>query len=257
MTLKNLFLLILAFLALTIFLNAEKRRPPVPLEELQNPKSPSYVPIPYPQTREEIIEDLKYLIKKFYVPRKGLKFVGENFCSKIFPKLLKKESGYFIGKIVTAINKTHSSSKKYFVIEIFNNSNNVVARVSLKDSGLFAGAGFGSEKIRITPLKSKKEIKEFLLSQPELKLTDAEIVSIEYERVWARGCHPVYPFIKIKTTTKTLYIDSKNKIYEVKNMEKHYSPISRFSIDRTIINKYSLIITDTINDEILFLNKLK
>jgi len=63
MTLKNLFLLILAFLALTIFLNAEKRRPPVPLEELQNPKSPSYVPIPYPQTREEIIEDLKYLIK--------------------------------------------------------------------------------------------------------------------------------------------------------------------------------------------------
>jgi hypothetical protein len=253
-SLRKLFLLLFVFISLTFFLNAEKRRPPVPLEELQNPKSPSYVPIPYPQTREEILEDLKYVIKKFFGPRKGLKSVGENFGSKILPKLYEEDSGFYVGNIVTAENKTLSREKKYFIIEIFDNSNNVVARVSLKDSGLFAGAGFGSEKIKINPLKTKQEVREFLLSQPTLKLTDTEIESIDYEHVYARGCHPAYPFIKIKTQTKTYYMNSKNEIYEVKKIEKHYS--SKFRYNPDLFYKYSLIIEDKINNEFIYLNKV-
>jgi hypothetical protein len=181
--------------------------------------------------------------------------VGENFGRKIFPKLLEENSGFYVGKIVRVSNKTLHRAKIFFTIEILDNSNNIVARISLGDSGLFVCAGFASERFKINPFKSIHEVSNFFKSKSILKYAGSEIESIEYECVYARGCAPSHPFLKIKTPTKTFYMNSKNIIYEVKNIEKLYSSDFRYSTD--IINKYSLIIKDKINDEILFLNKLK
>lgn len=252
MRLKAFFLFLLIIVSLTFFSHAEKRKPPILLEELQNPSGPSYVPIPFPKTREEIIVDLKHAIKILYAPQRGQKTVGEDPGSKILPGLLEENSGYVVGNIVKAANKSLYRAAEFFVIEIFDYSRTVVARVSLEDSGLFAGAGFSTERYKIKPLKSFKEAGTLLKSK---SIGDDKIVSINYEYLKAKGCRPTYPFLKIKTLAKTFYINSKDVVYEVKNIERKQvsSPLHYPKLN----NEYQLAAYDQINEEIIYLTKVE
>ena len=45
-------------------LAGEERKKPIPMKELTDPRSPSYVPYPYPRKRAEIIADFKYYCEK-------------------------------------------------------------------------------------------------------------------------------------------------------------------------------------------------
>lgn len=117
MSIKRLSLVIALVLVLGLILPADKKEPPIPLEELKNPKSPSYVPIPYPQTREKIIKDVEYYIKRnLKLTRVGIpSYVNEGSdIDKIGLKLLEKDSGYFIGRIVKVYNKTNQRPGYYF-----------------------------------------------------------------------------------------------------------------------------------------------
>ncbi|MCK4764459.1 MAG: hypothetical protein KAW12_19825 [Candidatus Aminicenantes bacterium] len=233
MTVKKLLLLIPVVLTLGFFLHAEKKDPPLPLQELQNPKGPSYVPIPYPETREEIITDLKYIIKKLYTPRKNSPSYGYiSRGDKLLPGLLEDDPGVYIGKIVDVTNKTTYRVKKFIVIDIHDKSGDVIARVGLEDSGLFATALFPAENFSKYPLMSIAEVKKFFVSSNISRLNKSNIESIEYE-VYKYG-RVVSPVLKIKTPDKIFYMDSRHSIFEI--MEK-----GEFSSLRSFVSAHSRI----------------
>ena len=239
MSVKKLLSLIVLISLLSINSQAEKKQPPIPMAELQNPKGPSYVPIPYPQTREEIIIDLKYAIKEIYLPEKGHRsYVNTGSSREILLKLLEEESGLHIGKIVPASNKTFLRAEKYYIMDILDPSGIVVARVGLEDSGLYAGAGFASVGFEMSPLKSIDDVKVFFAKSSIPRLANSEIESIEYERFGGKS--PIDSYLKINVKNGLFYMDSREKIFEIKETRKFSSSQELMDFALKIFKTYSI-----------------
>ena len=124
---------------------AEKRVKPKSIKELTDPLSPSYVPYPYPKTRNEIISDLKYAIKKINKPQEGKyeSFLpGEKPVTKMIElKLLDEDPVYKFGKIIKVKNRIAGfASDYYWIIFVLNRNNSVAARFHLQANGLLGGA---------------------------------------------------------------------------------------------------------------------
>jgi len=158
------FCLVLA--VLSVALAGEKRHAPVPLSELKNPKSPSYVPVPYPKTRQEIITDFEYYLKRRFSPDSRVVTYGDPGSGVIiFPKLLQKDSGYTIGRIFRVKSRIYSRALEFLVFDIFDRVGNVAARVALEDCGLFCSAGFATPGYKKIPLMTLEELKKLLDSR--------------------------------------------------------------------------------------------
>ncbi|MCK4764297.1 MAG: hypothetical protein KAW12_19010 [Candidatus Aminicenantes bacterium] len=262
MTAKKLLLLIAVVFTLSLLLQGEKRYPPIPLEELQDPKSPSYVPIPYPQTREEILVDLKYAIKRNFTPRKGVRSYGEiSKGDRLLPELLKEDSALYVGKIAAAKNTTFHRAEKFINMDIHDSTGDVVCRMSLEDSGLWSGAGFGAKGLKINPIKTIDDVKDFFATHHDPTIAGLQIQSIEYECYV--GSSVRYPMLRLNTENKTFYLDSRNTLFVLKKKEK-YTSIKEFRM--ALFKKYTIqgckrevdsILTDLIESEALFLKKIK
>lgn len=238
-----------------VSLPEEKWEQPLSLEELQDPKSPSYVPIPYPKNRQEIIVDLEYIIKRFYLPRKGSISYGDpGKGRRILPKLLEKDSELYIGKIVRASSRAKVRAKEYIVIDIHDSMGTIVARVSLEDSGLFAGASYPVSRPIKRPLMDLNEVKE-LLSTLSLPIMVDVVESIEYELYI--GCSSTHPYLRIETSNCTLYMNTRDEIFRVIKREA-FSPDQYRGIRENIFDKrYRYGLTDLKASEMIYLEKIK
>lgn len=138
---------------------AEKRKKPLPLEELTNPSSPNYVPYPYPKTEKEIIADLKQAIKKIYLPREGRHriLLGELPTShKILPNLLEEQPVYKIGRIIKVKNLLSGNAFEYcWQITILSEDDSTAAIVILEANGLWSGTS--SNFLEDKPVYLKKD----------------------------------------------------------------------------------------------------
>jgi len=218
--------LITIFVVLLLFqsLSAEKRANPMPMDELTNPKSPSYVPYPYPKTREEIIADIKYAIKKTCTPQQG-KY--NSFLSGHRPvtleiklNLLEDQPKYKFGKIIKVKNRQSGYSMDYYwMIYILNKEDNsIAARIQLLAEGLYVGtaAYFPDEKPHY--VKNDREIIDML---DEYSKTIGDTANIKHmSRIFFPSpiSSPFGPFWEIKMNNGKIYYYSlgDNTVFQVK-----------------------------------------
>jgi hypothetical protein len=129
-------------LCLLLPLAAKERRKPLPMNELSNPASPSYVPIPYPKNREELIQDVLYAFKKKYMPREGYYYSG--FVSP-FTEIAKDLCGinpqHRFGKIVKVKNRDYKFPHDFtWNILVENKDGTNVAVYCFHANGLYMGS---------------------------------------------------------------------------------------------------------------------
>jgi hypothetical protein len=164
MTLKKLFLLtVLSFSFLCIPESAAERRKPLILHELQNPKSPSYVPIPYPKNDKEVIADLKYFFRKELNSQENIVFSGKKFPSR--EKIMRNfmvGKDVLVGEILKIKNDVSGRERDYtFLVRLRNRENIWLSNISLDANGLFLRMNF----LDFDNLKSRG-VKKYMIFQP-------------------------------------------------------------------------------------------
>jgi hypothetical protein len=197
-------LLLIAFLPL----QAQKKPPQTPLEELTDPASHNYVPYPYPETDFEIIEDFKYAVDLFLSPKSGrhttmIKGYSDN--RKQLLELSGKNPTLEVKKIIRVKDLVLTSPCLYFfLLQIEDKRGNVVAIGRLEDCGLYAGVAFVSDKTKFKPYKTEKQVENIL--------TDA-LGHIEINKMERIGIHsslptdPYAPLWRISTSESTFFVD--------------------------------------------------
>lgn len=252
---EKIFIYMISLLILFLPLRAEKKPAPIPLEELTDPDSPSYVPYPYPKTEFEIFEDFKYGINLHFGAREGrrrsvlstnkdemedrqqliLGLLGDNPSLKIIDIIKAQDL------IVT------SRSRYHYFLPIADDKGEVVAIGDLCDSGLFAGVGFYSEKVKFKPFKTEKQAEE-ILSQA---LGSIRINKMERIIVHSTISTPGLPIWRISTPTGDFFIGYDENVYYIENEVFWTSKMDFPDADH---KKISLI--DPLNDKVIFLKRI-
>jgi hypothetical protein len=151
MVIKKFLLFILTVSIFTISGNALERKKPLPLRELQNPKGPSYVPIPYPKNDKEVIIDLKYYFAKELEPKKNKYSVGDFDASDKIKRDFLEGKDVFVGEILRIKNELSAWERDYtFLIRLKTGNNIWVANICMNSNGLWCGqSAIDREKIKL------------------------------------------------------------------------------------------------------------
>ena len=213
-------------LALCLFqvLNGEKRANPRPMSELTDPSSPSFVPYPYPKTREEVIADLKYAIKKMYINQEG-KYESllpgtQHITKRIKLNLLEDQCQYKIDRIVKAKLRQAGFAKDYYwILYILNKKDNsIAARIYMLAEGLLGGTAAYTPGEKPRFITTDQDVIDHLDNYPELAGAKKYIKHID--RVfWPSPLSSEFePFWEIKMTDGNAYYYSygDETVYRIK-----------------------------------------
>lgn len=181
---NKLIAVIIIFLFAVPLLNGEKRAKRKEMKELTNPDSPSYVPIPYPKDRKEIIADFRYYATKYsstdektaYIDGDGNKPINDQVLEDLF----KPNSQYKIGKILKVRNRFSKSPDEYsWLIHILEKDGSVIMKAAMHESGLYIGDGV----IREQDVFNASEKGRKRLKRARLFIDKKDIESILLERL--------------------------------------------------------------------------
>ncbi len=258
----------------SILIYSKDRVPKVPMEQLTNPKSPSYVPIPYPKTDEEVIEDVKYIIKK--MAPKNIQTVKAGTEAhpreEIMNELLKKNSKYKYGRVIKVKTRSRIFRHKYaFLIEIIDEKKFVRAVVCLEASGLWQGSGFS--KYPQEPIKTINEVRDYISSGFGDHLSKSEILKIEMVLYYfSRFSKYTRPAWEIETSKGSYLLSCKLNLYKYKekmSIRMLLNPKYRLAATKeSIVNiredmkEFSrkhkhLTLIDSLNDELIAFEKIE
>jgi hypothetical protein len=260
--------------AFSILIFLTERVPKVPMEQLTNPNSPSYVPIPYPKTDEEVIEDVKYIIKEMAPKNVQTVKIGTEVHPReeIMNELLKKNSKYKYGRVIKVKTRSCIFQHEYaFLIEIIDEKKFVRGVVCLETSGLWAGSGFSKHPLE--PIKTVNEVRDYISSRFGDHLRKSEILKIEmvvyYLSLFSNYNSPAW---EIETTKGSYLLSCKLDLYKYKekmSIRMLLNPkYRRAATKESIINireemkEFSrkhkhLVLMDTLNDELIALEKIE
>ncbi len=180
---KNLFYLSTILLLMTAFtvVSLEAQRPrQIDRKVLENLKSLSYVPFPFPQNDQEVIADLKQAIKVHFGPLKKQEHVVDlsgqaDEGSAILYSYLKDNTSLYVKEIDKVYNylDTCRNDFHFLVLMADKKSGEIIARVLLEDNGLYASAIITTSKTKYHPLVSLEEARS--LVSPYLSGTDKKL----------------------------------------------------------------------------------
>jgi len=267
------FILFFVLICLSHYTFGEKRVKPREMKELIDPSSPSYVPIPYPKNRKEIIGDLKYAIRKLFVEQKSSYIDGKVPPIKsILVKLLENNPTFTIGDIIKVKNRSHLLAHKYtWLIVILDDNGKIVSRISMNAEGLFGSAAdtrnaakslrakYPNSKIGPQFLQTKTDAINRIASVLGESFKRDTIKNIErfaYQSILGGLLAPLWE-IKIDDGKTYYYSVKNNSVYEIEkkiNWEKDKNGIRRYS--RDLIPNSNDYLPDTIEDELIVLKKL-
>lgn len=242
---------------------AEKRRKPVPMSELTNPSSPSYVPIPYPKTREEIIIDLKYAIKATSPRKEGAYIVGRipEFENMLL-NLLEEDPVYKVGPIFKVKNRSSGVAHKYtWLILIQDRNGKNVVRVGLHANGLYFGAGSIYPHREKDLVKSDNEILDIVsesIEQPIEKKNVKRIERVAFPSTIGDKLAPLWEIV-LKNGTVYYYSVRRDCVYGIEQ-EKQWKVKEngvRQNLGEILPYTTTDFLPDKINDKILVLKKYK
>jgi hypothetical protein len=130
-SLKIIAVFVLSFMV-CFHVTAGNRKAKRSMKELTDKNSPSYVPHPYPKTRREIIENIKYYYIDIHVtssPSDGKKYIYKDITLQLF----NSNSRYKIGKIVKVKNRLESFASDYtWLIYVLDEEGDAVMRIAKK-----------------------------------------------------------------------------------------------------------------------------
>jgi hypothetical protein len=139
MTKLKILLTLVLILCISQISFAEKRKGRLSMKDLTDPNSPSFVPIPYPVTEKEVIEDLKYTINKEFVPE--VKQGYNDPHSKVMANLLEDKPVYKIHRICKVKNLYSKNESGFnWLIFIINKDGTEALRVVVSDTGRWFGS---------------------------------------------------------------------------------------------------------------------
>lgn len=269
---KHLIVLVLV-LGLINITFADKRPKPKSLNELTDPKSPSYVPFPYPEKRGEIIADLKYYADK-YCNDDPEKWNGEVPATEIVLKnLLEPQPIYTIGKIIKVKNRTVKLPHDYsWLIYIMGKDGNIAMHVAMDAYGLFTeGATVREEDIEMV-LQAKyrkkmerfrkflldKDIKIILSESIHRTIDDHEIKKMERVAYLSPLGDFLFPIWEIKISDGTIYYYSimRDMIYGIDKKIKWKKDKNGYRVHKSTLVPHMDYLPDSINDELIVLKKI-
>jgi hypothetical protein len=209
-TLKCSAFIVIVFLLFCV-LPAEERWPDqVTMEDLTNPSSPSYVPNPFPKTRAEIIENLKYHISKQFSNNSWE--ISLTDYINLLPELIKEKPGAVIGDIVKVKNRISWNPYPYsYLIFISDLKGKYTARVAMKANGLLLGGIDPSETDPGVKLKKFDKVIE-KMSHHFRKQDVKTIERVAYGPVFADVTSPIYEITLYDGTV--FYHDYRGKPYK-------------------------------------------
>jgi hypothetical protein len=255
------FVLVLSLLQFTF---AEKRAKPLPMKELTDPASPSYVPYPYPKTKQELIADMKYAIKKFFLPSEDRHevIIGPlPGFRKVLPNLLEENPMYKIGKIIKVKNLLSRCPYDYYwQIYILNEDDSKAACVVMVANGLYGGSASDFPKDKPIYIKTEDDILGDLAVTLGRNITKKDIKhmqAIELPPRIGSLFNPAYE-IKLKSGDAYYYSSGIKEFFRVKeelpwkkNKKGHRRPC------RELAPHPEIYAYDQINDKIMLFEKLQ
>lgn len=252
---KKFYICAIPLLIIFLPLLAEKKVSPIPLKDLTDPNSPSYVPYPYPKTEFEIFEDFKYAIKIHFGAREGKRtsvlsaYKDDIDRQKIILGLLGDKPSLKIIDIIKVQDLIVTSPSRYiFLLPIADDKGEVVAVGQLNDSGLLGGVAFYSEEVKFKPFKTEKQVEEILTQA----LGSIRINKMERIRVHSTISTPGMPIWKITTPAEIFYVDYFDNVYSI---ESEIFWTTKMIFPDPEHKKIS--IQDPLNDKVIFLKKIK
>lgn len=271
---KYIFALCLIFL-LCLPVSGGKRPKPKSMKELTDPNSPSYVPIPYPKTRAEIITDLKYFIEQ----DKNSEGVKEAYVKgyvaltdSILHNLVEPHTVYRIGKIFKVKNRIDGFADNYtWLIMVMNQDGKIAMRIAMLASGLMGVCGaVGEDDLEAALPKNRKRLEKLrkLVEDEDIKnilseslgrfIDENEIKKMErvaYPSSIGALITPVWE-IKMRGGTIYYYSETRDMLYSIdkkirwKKNEKGLRP------GKSSLVSHPDYLPDSISDELVILKKI-
>lgn len=270
----KLILVLIIFVISCLPLTGEKRVKALSIEKLSDPNSHSYVPIPYPKKRKEIIADLEYYAKRYCNKERLNRIQGViPETHLILSQLIQPQTQYKIGEIIKVKNRSHKEAHDYsWLILILDPDGELVMRVGLDASGLFTEASALTEselhtyinpkhhnKIRSKfRISSEKDIKKILAESLGRTIDDKEIKKMERVAYYSTLGNFVYPLWEIKMSNGTIYYYSKRRdmVYSIeKKVSWKKDKKGRRPVAYSLVSHYDYL-PDTISDELVVLKQI-
>jgi hypothetical protein len=254
----------------------EKRPKRKSMQELTDPKSPSYVPVPYPKTREEIITDLKYYAEKYCKPSEG---VYESYVEGFVPmteivlaNLLEPQPKYRIGEIIKVKNRIAQLPDKYtWLIFVMDNEGNIALRAAMLESGLMAKCGAIRDSVieKASPEQLKKmdrfrksiknkDVKNILSESLGHVVEDQDIKKMERIAYFSTLGEFLNPIWEIKMADGTIYYYSRSRdmVYRIEKKLPWKKNSNGRRKGRAEMAQNREYLPDTINDEFVILTRI-
>ena len=252
---KLLKIILISMLITSLFLPAvaAKRAARKSMKELTDLNSPSYVPFPYPKTRDELIADIKFYYVDLTADSKSA-FVGGEPISLRIPRVMFKKHGksgyktmesrnhiltdmfnpdtkYSIGKILKVKNTDDRIPDDYYwLIYVMDQEGDAVMRITMMESGLGL-AGDAIDKSTLTNASEKykelirrqmhvisaKEVKESFAAALGDIVADSKIIKLERLGFFGRMSDFTQPAWKItlKGGESYYYKESTGTVFRV------------------------------------------
>jgi hypothetical protein len=258
------FIIILAVLFLSQLSFAEKRQGYISMKDLTNPKSPSYVPYPYPKTESEVIADLKYVINKRFGPSSNTRRVllgKPPDTITALPNLLEKNSAYKIGKIFKV--KHHSIYSQFgykWFISVLRKDGVEAVRVVLDETGIYAyGLYFDSRDKPVYPVSEEEVLLDLSntigeqISKKDVKTTEF----VAYTPLMGQFTTPTWE-ITLSDGRVFYYNDKIKRFYKnKKELKWEKDAKGQKPFWRNMVTRKDIIALNEVDDKILFYEEVK
>ena len=269
---KALKIIMLFLVIMVLFLPSypEKRAPRKTMKELTDPNSPSYVPYPYPKTREEIIADIKYYYDDASDSTK-YSFVGDVPIDHIIcMSLCKSDSNYKFGKIVKVKNRQARLPDNYtWLVYVMDSEGDAVMRIYLRASGLVMGGGAidknefykypeKTKKMqqRLLKVLKEKEVKTFFSQSLGFVVDETKIKKLERIGLYSPISRYHVPLWEITMKDKTVYYysEAEDMVYKIREKIPWKKDKNGLRPDkRAMVPLNTRYLPDTLNDELVVL----
>jgi len=211
---KFLFVILLA-LTFSQYMEAEKRHPKLSMEDLSNPDSPSYVLVPFPKNREEIVANLMDYIRRYYSRGNRFSYSTGNEID-LMRELIKENSTVNIGEIVKVKNKISGMSSDYsYLIMLHSADGQYTSRIAMAADGLLIGGIRASKENPVKKLKSNEQILELLNAALKKSGKSHKPKKIQWMTFDPAFASPYRPAMEVSTDSgETFYVDYWDNVYE-------------------------------------------
>jgi hypothetical protein len=257
---KIIFIILIVF-TFSITISAKKRQAPhITIDDLTDPKSPSYVPYPYPKNDFEIIEDLKYQLKKIYLHPNSFHSSSEkNPSPNLDEDWVKGNSDIDVIDISKVRNRFSRMSEEYtFLITLYDKKRKLYQRASLRLYGALMGGIAPSNIKNVNKLHKRKDVIKILSKSIKDKKFEAQNIKnteyIYFEKGFATPWH------RIEMNNGNVYfVDYHGKAYKKteEKLLKGEQPLAfRYTLKKSLDKKRFTPVYDSIDDKALILERL-